>query len=97
MWFSNVMRALLIVIGLLGVVEIKPCYALQANNAYNANGISQTQAIDIARSIVEGRVLRVEKNTHNYKVKILQASGRVVSVSINRITGKVENAKALKK
>jgi uncharacterized membrane protein YkoI len=96
MWFLKVIKALLLVVCLLSVTEIRVSHALQTSNAYNANGISQTKAIEIARNLVEGRVLRVEKTTQSYKIKILQSSGRVVSVSVNRITGKVENAKALK-
>lgn len=96
MWFLKVIKALLIVVSLFSVLETRVSYALQTGNAYNASGIAQTKAIEIARNVVEGRVLRVEKTTQSYRVKILQSSGRVVSVSVNRITGKVENAKALK-
>lgn len=65
--------------------------------AQQTQSISQSQAIAMARKRVGGRVLRVEKTSKSYRVKMLQQSGRVISVSVNRSTGKVENTKAAKK
>ena len=51
--------------------------------------IDQSQAIQNARQRFEGRVLRVDRMNQNYRIKMLQKSGRVVSIDVNRNTGRV--------
>jgi len=64
-------------------------HAQQNDNKKQKSTINQAQAIQQARQSVDGRVLRVDRNNQNYRVKMLQKSGRVVNVDVNRHTGRV--------
>ncbi len=46
-----------------------------------------------ARTAVNGRVLKVEQTSKNYRVKVLKKSGRVVSVDVDKRSGKVKTSK----
>ncbi|MEP0354481.1 peptidase [Paraglaciecola sp.] len=45
---------------------------------------SKSEAAQKAQKRVSGRVLKVDQNKNKYRVKVLQKSGRVVSVDINK-------------
>ncbi|MCC2607257.1 PepSY domain-containing protein [Planctobacterium marinum] len=45
---------------------------------------SKAEAAKLAQRQVSGRVLKVEKYGDKYRVKILQSSGRVIFIEINR-------------
>ena len=45
---------------------------------------SKAEAAQLAQEQVAGMVLKVEQRGNKYKVKILQSSGRVVSIMINK-------------
>lgn len=47
---------------------------------------SKAEAAKLAQRQVTGRVLKVEKQGTKYRVKILQRSGRVIFIEINRKT-----------
>lgn len=47
---------------------------------------NKTQAAQRAQQQVKGRILRVEQRETSYRVKLLQKSGRVVTVDIKRVT-----------
>lgn len=47
---------------------------------------SKAEAAKMAQRKVSGRVLKVEKQATIYRVKILQSSGRVIFIEINRKT-----------
>ncbi len=49
---------------------------------------SKAEAVRQAQAQVSGRVLKVEEYKTKYKVKLLQASGRVISIEIKRKTNK---------
>lgn len=49
---------------------------------------SKSEAAQKAQKRVSGRVLKVDQNKNKYRVKVLQKSGRVVSVDINKKSGK---------
>ena len=57
--------------------------------------MAQTKAIDKAQAIkkaqqrVKGRVLKVDQQNSKYRVKMLQKSGRVISVDVDKRSGKV--------
>jgi len=51
--------------------------------------ISKSQAAQLAQQAFSGKVLKVEMRGNVYRVKIHQASGRVVYVTIDATTGKV--------
>lgn len=55
--------------------------------------MSKNQAALQAQKSVKGRVLKVEQNKSKYKVKVLQKSGRVVTVDVDKKSGKVSNSK----
>jgi uncharacterized membrane protein YkoI len=59
--------------------------------------LNKTQAADRARQKVKGRVLKVEKQKNQYRVKVLQKSGRVVSVDVDKSSGKVNKSVKKKK
>ncbi|MCW8107909.1 PepSY domain-containing protein [Alteromonas ponticola] len=63
-------------------------YALQQDN-YNERQLDKAQAAERATQQVNGRVLRVDKNKDNYRVKVLKRSGRVVSVDVDKRSGEV--------
>lgn len=45
---------------------------------------TKAEAAQLAQKKVDGMVLKVEQRGNKYKVKILQSSGRVVSVMIDK-------------
>ena len=55
--------------------------------------ISKTQAAERARQSVKGRVLKVEQGPNAYRVKVLQKSGRVVTVEVDKRTGRVKSTR----
>lgn len=56
--------------------------------------IDKAQAAQNAQKKVKGRVLKVEQNRNKskYRVKVLQNSGRVVSVDVDKKSGKVSKS-----
>lgn len=65
-----------------------PISAQQNNDKAQTAKITQAQAIQTAKQLVKGKVLRVDRSSRSYRVKMLQDSGRVVLVDVNRTTGK---------
>ena len=55
--------------------------------------ISKSESAERARVAVNGRVLKVEQTSKNYRVKVLKKSGRVVSVDVDKRSGKVKTNK----
>lgn len=58
--------------------------------------IDKSQAAQKAQQKVKGRVLKVDQNKSKYRVKVLQKSGRVVSVDVDKRSGKVSQKKKKK-
>ncbi|WP_372340946.1 PepSY domain-containing protein [Paraglaciecola sp.] len=54
---------------------------------------TKSEAAQQAQQKVNGRVLKVEQNQTTYRVKVLQKSGRVVSVDVDKKSGKVSKEK----
>jgi uncharacterized membrane protein YkoI len=72
---------------------------LVGNVAYaqdNKKPIDKSQAAQRAQQKVKGRVLKVDQNKGKYRVKVLQKSGRVVSVDVDKRSGKVSPKKKKK-
>lgn len=76
------------------------CLVLALSNtasalAFQGSGsdISKSEAAERARVAVDGRVLKVEQTSKNYRVKVLKKSGRVVSVDVDKRSGKVKTSK----
>ena len=77
-----------------------PLSAQQKNSkeqTRQTSDLNKTQAADRARQKVKGRVLKVEKQKNQYRVKVLQKSGRVVSVDVDKSSGKVNKSVKKKK
>lgn len=55
--------------------------------------IDKSQAAKKAQQQVKGRVLKVDRTKNKYRVKVLQKSGRVVSVDVDKKSGKVSKKK----
>ncbi|MFT4809221.1 MAG: putative membrane protein YkoI [Paraglaciecola sp.] len=54
---------------------------------------TKSEAAKKAQQKVSGRVLRVDQNKSKFRVKVLQKSGRVVSVDVDKKSGKVSQKK----
>ncbi|WP_158970673.1 PepSY domain-containing protein [Paraglaciecola sp. L3A3] len=76
----------LIVICLLNIVVSSTSVAADQPNSDTLN---KTQAALKAQQKVTGRVLKVDQIKSKYRVKVLQKSGRVVSVDVDKKSGKV--------
>lgn len=61
--------------------------ASKSNDA--APKVNQQQAIAKAKQSVQGKVLKVDRNKEHYRVKMLNPKGRVISVNVNKQSGKV--------
>lgn len=68
--------------------------ALLSNSVMAEFASSKAEAAKLAQQQVSGKVLKVEQRGDQYKVKILQISGRVVSVMINKKEEKKEQGNA---
>ncbi|GAC14701.1 PepSY domain-containing protein [Aliiglaciecola lipolytica] len=53
------------------------------------DNIDKAQAAQKAQQKVSGRVLRVDQSKNAYKVKVLQKTGRVVTVDVDKRSGRV--------
>ena len=51
--------------------------------------VNQQEAIAKAKQSVKGKVLKVDRNKEHYRVKMLNQKGRVISVNVNKQSGKV--------
>lgn len=76
------MKALLSLFLLLMLTITSPVFA-------DNQAISKQQAVSIAQQQHPGRVLSVKHSGNVYRVKILNASGEVRSISIDVNSGKV--------
>lgn len=59
----------------------------------SSGDISKSEAAERARNAENGRVLKVEQTSKKYRVKVLKKSGRVVSVDVDKRSGKVKSTK----
>jgi len=73
----------------LALSSVAPAMAFQSSGG----DISKSEAAERARLAVDGRVLKVEQTSQNYRVKVLKKSGRVVSVEVDKRSGKVKQSK----
>lgn len=61
-----------------------------ARQDQNGKGIDRSQAAERAQQVENGRVLRVDQTRNKYRVKVLKKNGRVVSVDVDKQTGRVQ-------
>jgi hypothetical protein len=83
---ATILVALLYMATLVGQ---SPAFALQNKGSKNVGIITQPVAIVKAKEFAGGRVLRVDNTPTGFRVKLLQQSGRVISLDINRATGEI--------
>jgi len=71
------------------------CSFVSPANALQSSGgdLTKSQAAERARKAENGRVLKVEQTSKSYRVKVLKKSGRVVSVDVDKRSGKVKTSK----
>lgn len=59
--------------------------------------ITRAEAVQKAQQHVNGRVLRVDQGKTTYKIKVLQKSGRVVTIDVDKRSGRVTKQRSSKK
>ncbi|WP_133469345.1 PepSY domain-containing protein [Paraglaciecola marina] len=79
-------------------ILLASCFALFISSGQPAfagddSAKSKAEAAQKAQKRVSGRVLKVAQSKNKYRVKVLQKSGRVVSVDINKKSGKTSKKK----
>lgn len=68
-----------------------------AQTSNTDKSVDQQKAIATAKKSVKGKVLKVDRQKEHYRVKMLNQQGRVVSVKVDRQSGKVMPQKSVKK
>ena len=61
--------------------------------ARNGNGISRNSAVKTATSEYPGKVVKITGSNKFYQVRVLQKNGRVVTVKVDKKTGKILNSR----
>jgi uncharacterized membrane protein YkoI len=52
--------------------------------------VSKEQATELAQQRFPGKILKVQAESSQYRVRLMQANGRVVTVLVNNRTGQVK-------
>ncbi|KKO46861.1 hypothetical protein WG68_02650 [Arsukibacterium ikkense] len=52
--------------------------------------VTKEQATQLAQQRYPGKVLKVQTETRHYRVRLIQADGRVITVLVDNRTGRVE-------
>ena len=84
------MKALIFAIIFSGLCTVPVAFAQQVPP--KEASLSKSQAAEKAQKQVRGRVLKVEQDRDNYRVKVLKKSGRVVSVDVDKKSGRVKRS-----
>lgn len=71
--------------------------AMQPTTLIADTNIDKPKAVEMAKQKYKGRVLKVEHHNSKYRIKMLQKTGRVVSVDVDKKSGKVSQAQSQKK
>lgn len=74
---------------MVGAMMLFAACLLITPEVYSAGEISQAKAIQLAKRYADGRVLKIDEIKDAYKVKVLQDNGRVVTLRVDKRTGKV--------
>lgn len=85
------MKALIFVI-IFGGLSGAPLALAQQTPPAKEVSLSKSEAAEKAQKKVRGRVLKVEQDRDNYRVKVLKKSGRVVSVDVDKKSGQVKRS-----
>ncbi len=76
---------------LLFVCLLAVAVPVSANNDKQSS-LNKSQAAKQAQKVAKGQVLKVEQRNNQYRVKVLQKSGRVVSVNVDKQSGKTSQS-----
>ncbi|WP_372627643.1 PepSY domain-containing protein [Arsukibacterium sp.] len=80
------LRSLLLLI-MLSVVTLAPdAMALGKQQSQ----VTKEQAANLAQQRFPGKVLKVQTESRHYRVRLIQADGRVITVLVDNRTGRVE-------
>ncbi|MGB1291791.1 MAG: PepSY domain-containing protein [Pseudoalteromonas sp.] len=61
-----------------------------AQEAIKKEAITKKQAVDIAKSLEDGKTLKITDQNDIYTVRILKNNGHVVDIHVNKKTGEVK-------
>jgi len=90
---AKTLKGVLLVAGFsLGCSTLAYAQSANSNTSTTTNAepkVNQQQAIAKAKQSVQGKVLKVDRNKEHYRVKMLNQKGRVISVNVNKQSGKV--------
>ncbi len=75
---------------IIGGMSLTISPTVSAQQQQQNQELSKAEAAERARAEVKGRVLKVEKRQNSYRVKVLQKSGRVVTVDVDKRSGRVK-------
>lgn len=62
---------------------------LPAHDALASQGISKNRAVSAATAKYPGKVVKISSNKNYYHVRVLQKTGQVITVKVDKKTGKV--------
>ena len=89
------LRIIIVVVLFLGLIPSYQTLAVVSSEnqprkqSSNRPTISSQQAASIVQSRYGGKVLKVQKNQSSYRVKLIRQDGRIISVSVDAVTGKI--------
>jgi uncharacterized membrane protein YkoI len=81
------MRKTIIICFALVVFSVPSISAQQQKTL--AQKITKAEAVQKAKKSINGRILKVQEQAGIFQIKVLQKSGRVTLVEVNKQTGKV--------
>jgi len=77
-------RIILLIIGLLASIS------LQAKGTQDALQITRERAAALAQERYPGKIVRVQTEKQQYRIRVLQADGRVITVLVDGQSGRVK-------
>jgi uncharacterized membrane protein YkoI len=80
------LRSLLLLL-ILSVISLAPYAAAQGKQQ---NQVTKEQAANLAQQRFPGKVLKVQAENRNFRVRLIQADGRVITVLVDNRSGQVK-------
>ena len=80
------LRSLLLLILLSGMMQLPSAVAFSNNQPE----VTKEQATTLAQQRYPGKILKVQAGDRHYRVRLLQADGRVITVLVDNRTGRVQ-------
>ncbi|WP_213994797.1 PepSY domain-containing protein [Arsukibacterium sp.] len=81
------MRRSLLLLLMLLVVSLTPDAVALGNKQPD---VTKEQAATLAQQRYPGKILKVQTESHHYRIRLIQADGRVITVLVDNRTGRVE-------